>query len=89
LQNGTYVRRPKAEISASKKMKSLEPILPVQSQRPKPRKNQVVKNEFEKIRRKKGYDPGTHVEEILDEVAEKLNLTFEAAKKSLYYKPKK
>jgi hypothetical protein len=78
------------EISALEKYKkALEQIMPVRSRHPKLRKNQVVKNEFEKIRNKKGYDHGTHVEEILDEVAEKLNLTFEAAKNAFYYKPKK
>jgi hypothetical protein len=69
--------------------KVLQGISPNQSAQPKLRKNEVVKKEFEKIRQKKEYNPGSHIDEILDEVAEKLGLTFEAAKKSFYYKPKK
>jgi predicted nucleic acid-binding Zn-ribbon protein len=51
--------------------------------------HEKVKAEFEKVRKKKKISEGQRVDEILEEVAEKLGKTFEATKRALYYKPKK
>ena len=68
---------------------ALSPISKAKAAQPKLKKHEIVKNECEKIRKKKGYTPGTHIEALLDEVAEQLNMKDDAVKRAYYYKPKK
>jgi hypothetical protein len=51
--------------------------------------HEKVKTEFEKVRKKKKIPVGQRIDEILDEVADKLGKSFESTKGAFYYKPKK
>lgn len=51
-------------------------------------KYRIVKDEYERVRKKKNYKPGQHVDELLDIVSDKLGMKFDATKKAFYYRPK-